>query len=409
MKKKRIIIAVVCLILAVLMVCSLFVAAGIAFSRMEDFQFGGLVGELLAGKDEILSDDATADTETNSPEELATDESYTEDFTYEDVTDIMDPPIPGGTPTLRFFLGGCESWIDRISSRKVQEFFEPGNALKWDHRAVIDDYNVNYVNVWGWAALFEEVPLQLGYKIDNGPSIYDDSAEFYDAHESSVTAALGIGAVSAIGMRVNIPVEHLSGTHTVEIVVRRLGGNEGTICQFEIQKAEPPYVFMADAAYLADMLEQERSAGIESYQYVEGQHPEKGYVRVSPIADTPFPYVSVCPYNGEVYSTGARYLVIKCRKYGPDNAYVNVSSGLPALEDSLSFTYTGLGWQLIIIDLAQASSVAVNSSYDITTLDFVIFRTPAESGDDCEIAWIATFKSIEDAQRYDADHPYAQG
>ncbi|MBO5756623.1 MAG: hypothetical protein J6S28_02895, partial [Clostridia bacterium] len=184
---------------------------------------------------------------------------------------------------------------------------------------------------------------------------------------------------------------------------------EGTICQFEIQKAEPPYVFMADAAYLADMLEQERSAGIESYQYVEGRHPEKGYVRVSPIADIPFPYVSVCPYNGEVYSTGARYLVIKCRKYGPDNAYVTVSSGLPALEDSLSFTYTGLGWQLIIIDLAQASSVAVNSSYDITTLDFVIFRTPAESGDYCEIAWIATFKSIEDAQRYDADHPYAQG
>ncbi|MBO5756085.1 MAG: hypothetical protein J6S28_00155, partial [Clostridia bacterium] len=368
MKKKRIIIAVVCLILAVLMVCSLFVAAGIAFSRIEDFQFGGLVGELLAGKDEILSDDATADTETDSPEELATDESYTEDFTYEDVTDIMDPPIPGGTPTLRFFLGGCESWIDTwISSRKVQEFFEPGNALKWDHRAVIDDYNVNYVNVWGWAAIFEEAPLQLGYKIDNGPSIYDDSAEFYDAHESSVTAALGIGAVSAIGMRVNIPVEHLSGTHTVEIVVRRLGGNEGTICQFEIQKAEPPYVFMADAAYLADMLEQERSAGIESYRYVEGRHPEKGYVRVSPIADTHFPYVSVCPYNGEVYSTGARYLVIKCRNFGPDNAYVNVSSDEPELEDSLSFTYTGLGWQLIIIDLAQASSVAVNSSYDITT------------------------------------------
>ncbi|MBO5757963.1 MAG: hypothetical protein J6S28_09705, partial [Clostridia bacterium] len=84
MKKKRIIIATICIFLTVLMIGSLFVAAGVAFSRMEDFQFGGLVGELLASKDEISFDDATADTETNSPEELATDESYTEDFTYED-------------------------------------------------------------------------------------------------------------------------------------------------------------------------------------------------------------------------------------------------------------------------------------------------------------------------------------
>ena len=67
MKKKRIVIATICIFLAVLMIGSLFVAAGIAFSRMEDFQFGGLVGELLAGKDEILSDDATADTDANSP------------------------------------------------------------------------------------------------------------------------------------------------------------------------------------------------------------------------------------------------------------------------------------------------------------------------------------------------------
>ena len=410
MKKKRLIIATVCILLAVLMIGSLLVAAGVAFANADGFRFGGLVGELLAGNNEIISGDGTADTERDSLEGFQTQEDTTQKLPYEDTTDAVIPPEPIGLPTLRFFLGGCESWIDSwASGRKVQEFFEPGNSLDWDHRAVIDDYNVNCVKVWGWAALFDEAPLQLGYKIDNGPSIYDDSAEFFEPAQSSTTAALGMGAVSAIGMRVNIPVEYLSGTHTVEIVVRRLGGNEGTICEFEIQKAEPPYVFMADAAYLADVLENGHSKGIESHQYAPGQHPEKGYVRVSPIADTPFPYVSVCPYNGEVYSTGARYLVIKYRNFGPDNAYVNVSSDQPVLEDSLSFTYTGLGWQLIIVDLAQASPIAVNSSYDITTLDFVIFRTPAESGNYCEIAWIATFKSIEDAQRYDADHPYAQG
>lgn len=409
MKKKRLVIAIVCIALAVLTVSSLFVAAGVAFVRADDFEFGGLVGELLASKGEIGSEEISTNTEHESLEGLQTQEDVTQELPYEDTTSPI-PPDPIGLPTLRFFLGGCESWIKTwLSDRKVQAFFETGKALEWNHRAVIDDYNVNYVEVWGWAALYEETPLQLGYKIDDGPSIYDDSAEFFDAHETSVTAALGMGAVSAIGMRISIPVEHLSGTHTVKILVRRPGCNEGTICEFELQKAEPPYVFMADAAYLADVLENGYSKGIESHQYVPGQHPEKGYVRVSPIADTPFPYVSVCPYNGRIYSTGARYLVIKCRNYGPDNAYVNVSSDAPELEDGLSFTYTGLTWQLIIIDLAQASSIAVNSSYDITTLDFVIFRTPAESGNYCEIAWIATFKSIEDAQRYDTDHPYAQG
>ncbi len=412
MKKKRYLIAALCITLSLLLLLGSFSAAWYVVKNADSIKFGGLVGELLAGKDKIGSDGTDADPERESAEELVTNEISTQEPPSEDSTNTVIPPDPIGLPTLRFFLGGCESWIESwASSRRIQEFFEPGQALEWDHRAVIDDYKVNTVEVWGWAALFEEVPLQCGYKIDGGQSIYDDTAEFYEPAQSSTTAALGMGAVSAIGMRVKVPVEHLVGTHTVEIVVRHLGGNEGTICTFEIDKAEPPYVFMADAAYLADVLENGHSKGIESHQYVPGQHPEKGYVRVSPIADTFFPHVSVCPYNGEVYSTDARYLVIKCRKYGPDNAYVNVSSDQPVLEDNIYFTYAepDIDWQLIILDLAQASPIAVNSSYDITTLDFVLFRTPAESGNYCEIAWIATFRSIEDAQQYDADHPYAKG
>ena len=54
MNKKRILIAIICIALAVLLICSLFVAAGFAFANADDFQFGGLVGELLAGKDQPL-------------------------------------------------------------------------------------------------------------------------------------------------------------------------------------------------------------------------------------------------------------------------------------------------------------------------------------------------------------------
>ncbi|MBQ7379543.1 MAG: hypothetical protein IJW70_07710 [Clostridia bacterium] len=410
MQKKRLVITVVCILLAVLLIGSLFVAAGVALANADNIQFGGLVGELLAGRDEILSGNDSTDSERESLEELETNENSMQEPPYEDTTNTVLPPDPIGLPSLRFFLGGCESWI--ISGyvyRKTQEFFESGNALEWDHRAVIDDYNVNTVDIWGWAALFEEVPLQLGYKIDGGQSVYDDTAEFYEPAQSSTTAALGMGAISAIGMRVKVPVEHLVGTHTIEIVVRRLGGDEGVICTFEIEKAEPPYVFMADAAYLADMLENGHSTGIESYQYSPGLYPEKGYVRMCPIADFPFPTLNVCPYIGEVYSTGARYLVIKCRKYGPKDAYVNVSSSLPQYEDSVRFLCDGWDWQLIIIDLAQASQIAINGSYDISHLDFILFSSPADQEHSCEIAWIATFRTIEDAQQYDADHPYAKG
>ncbi len=410
MKKKRLIIVTVCVLLAVLMIGSLFVAAGIAFANADNLQFGGLVGELLADKNTPTTDEPTSEQDSTAPdwEEVMTNETPTEDSTYEDSTNPPEPPpTPDDTPALRFFLGSGAVWI---GNNKIANFIEPGKASEWNHHAVIEDYKAEYILITGWAAIFTETPMQLGYQIDDGQPVYGHYSGFSAADQATTMAALGMGAIRAADVMLDIPVQNLSGTHTVNILVRnqdRTG--EGVISTFTIEKAEPPYVFMADAKYLADMLENERSAGIESYQYLPGIYPEKGYVFMQPIADFPFPAIHVCPYNGEVYSTGARYLVIKCRNYGPSNAYVNVGSGLPALEDSLSFTYTGLDWQLIIIDLSQASPIAVNSSYDITTLDFVIFRTPADTGNYCEIAWIATFKTIEDAQRYDADHPYAKG
>ena len=258
MKKKRIVIAIVCIALSALLICGLF-AAGFAYVNANGFQFGGLVGELMAGKDKNALDTDATDTKQHP----TTQEQISHETSYEDATEPV-PPDPGGSPTLRFFLGGCESWIQY---NKVQDFFEAGKALEWDFRAVIDDYKVEYVRIWGWAALFRDVPLQLGYRIDGGESVYDGTAEFYEPAQSSTTAALGMGAVSAIGMRINVPVEHLSGTHTVEIVIRQSGADEGVICTFEIEKAEPPYVFIADAAYLANMLESGQSKGIESFKY----------------------------------------------------------------------------------------------------------------------------------------------
>ncbi len=238
MKKKRLVIAIVCILLTVLMLGGLFSAACWVLVNADDFQFGGLVGELMAEKDAASSDEETTDsaaqgTERESLEELVTDNTHTEV-----ITNVIKPPMPGGTPALRFFLGGCDAWIE---DSQMQEFFRPGYASEWDHRAVIDDYNVEYVRLWGWAAIFAETPMQLGYQIDDGQPVYGENAEFYEADQAATTAALGMGAIRAAGVLLEIPVQNLSGTHTVKILVRNHGGlDEGVISTFTIEKAEPP-------------------------------------------------------------------------------------------------------------------------------------------------------------------------
>ena len=406
MKKNRIVIATICIFLAVLMIGSLFVAAGIAFSRMEDFQFGGLVGELLAGKDEILSDDATTDTETDSPEELATDESYTEDFTYEDVTDIMDPPIPGGTPTLRFFLSGCEAWGINSS----QKFFETGKASEWDHHAIIEDCNAKYVRVWGWAAIFKETPLQLGYRIDDESPVYGENAGFYEADTATTTAAHGMGAVSALSIKIEIPVEKLSGTHTVQILVRNQGGSgEGVICTFEIEKPINPNapVFLADATYLLQALRTQRSVGVTSYSYTPppSLYLEEGdFVSLTTTAD--HGYLTILPEDDLVESTGARYLAIKYRRWFLDSIALYLSSTEPYGEP-YKLPCTKNDWQFVIIDLEEQDYI--NNAYDLACLRFDFFAPNDNREYSFEIAYVATFDSIEAAQAYDAEHPYAKG
>ncbi len=409
MKSKRIIIAVVCLILAVLMIGSLFVAAGVAFSRMEDFQFGGLVGELLAGKDEISSDDATADTETNSPEELATDESYTEDFTHEDVTNIIDPPVPGGTPTLRFFLSECYAYR---KSMIAQKFFESGKASEWDHHAMIDSSD-DTIQVLGWAAIFKETPLQLGYRIDDESPVYGENAGFYEADPATVTAALGMGAVSAVSITIEIPVEKLSGTHTVQILVRNQGGyDEGVICTFEIEKVDDLYtrpVFEADAAYLNLMLQTQHFANVSSYSYT-APNPlwgEGGYVKVSTTRD--HGYFTILPADDLIESTGARYLAIKYRDFSLDSITLYLGSGDGPGERGgvYQLPCTDVDWQFVIIDLEELESV--NNAYDLSYIRFDFFAPNNGKEYSFEIAYVATFDSIEAAQAYNAEHPYAKG
>lgn len=400
MKKNRIIIAAICIFLAVLMIGSLFVAAGVAFSRMEDFQFGGLVGELLAGKDEISSDDATADTETDSPEELATDESYTEDFTYEDVTDIMDPPIPGGTPALRFFLSGCEAWGINSS----QKFFETGKASEWDHHAIIEDYNAKYVRVWGWAAIFKETPLQLGYRIDDESPVYGENAGFYEADQATVTAALGMGAVSALSIKIEIPVEQLSGTHTIHILVRNQGGSgEGVISTFTIEKAEPP----SPPVFLFDPYALDQSKLWETFNTVSYISEDGSFITIASLDGMNYSWFDLWKPKFEAY-TNVRYIVLAYRTDYTNSAgrlLVGSSSVGYSSENQVQIDYVGDGaWHTYVLDLSGVKSV--NKEFDLGHLRYNIFKNPEKAGQSIDIAYIAGFESMEDVMAFRAQNDF---
>ena len=164
MKKERAIVTF-SVLLAVLTVGMLFAAAAIAFANADDFQFGGLIGELLEGKNGISSDAIGNETEPDSLEGLVTDGNHTQEFPYEDTTDADTVSDPIGLPTLRFFLGGCDAWTDNV---KTQEFIEPGKASEWDHKAMIEGYNAEYVEIWGWLLFLKKHPCSWAIRLMTG-------------------------------------------------------------------------------------------------------------------------------------------------------------------------------------------------------------------------------------------------
>lgn len=106
MKKKQGVIAAICIVLSSLLLLGLLFAVWWAAKHADNLPLGGLVGELLERQSDALLIPETSDLAVSEPfEELPTiDEQTSQELS-------TTPPEPEGSPTLRFFLGGCESWI----------------------------------------------------------------------------------------------------------------------------------------------------------------------------------------------------------------------------------------------------------------------------------------------------------
>ena len=232
---------------------------------LSNMQFGGLVGELMAGNniegeetlgqiyDDVIIEDILPDIEietaigTNWAEDFTGDiytEMPTEDVTYDDVIGFpteeiqtTEPPIVDAIPdpVLFFSFDECDAWI---GDTRVQQFFTPGQSASWDCRAVIEDYYTEYVRIWGWVAFVSE-QIEIGYQIDYTEPVFDD-AFMIEADQPIIDTALSIGAHSASRIGVMIPVDALPGAHKIQLFARDEFGNQQVLLSFELEKPAYP-------------------------------------------------------------------------------------------------------------------------------------------------------------------------
>lgn len=109
--------------------------------------------------------------------------------------------------------------------------FTAGFAAEWDRTAVLDS-DVEALKYIGWIAIMGEIG-QFGYRIDDDRSVYDD--EFTQATGDDILiAAMSTGADTGSRYNIAIPMEGLSGEHTIRTYYKNPAGLEVLLNEFTV-------------------------------------------------------------------------------------------------------------------------------------------------------------------------------
>ena len=405
MNKKRILIAIICIALAVLLICSLFVAAGFAFANADDSQFGGLVGELLAGKENqpSLFPDQTQD-ETIT-QELATEEQvklpYAPIFYY-DAADIQDALMMGELQEDGAYLSLTvdNTWKD------YQASLIPMDSSYAGVTCIVIVHRTNHVKTqgsFGIAARAESNDVR--HVIFTYFTREDYSRAVWRSSLVEIGGLFQDNPHNYISYLSYEPFVNEQNGQTVDVAfIAGFASREDA--EMYLQQTESPAA-LADASHLQHMLENQPSKGIKKFRYYPASDLNGDYVQITCENDAMSTGFTVIPYTSEVFSTGARYLVIKLN-YDTAGGYVIASSSTPENGTTYSFHFQQDGWwNLLVIDLARIEGI--NESYDLSYLYLCFYDNTSKSYPPITIPWIGTFQSIYAAQKYDEQHPYSKG
>ena len=177
-------------------------------------------------------------TEEPTTEEPTTDAPTTQEPTTEPptteppTTGTTEPPAPPADPVkVGQSFDECDPWI---GDAQQTAFFTPGQSASWDGVAIVEDYNVTAIRVWGWVAFYAETPGTFGYQIGDADPVFDASFSV-EAEGPVVDAAVAQGGKSAARMKIMIPVEYVSGEEiVVKALVKDAVGTVETITEFKL-------------------------------------------------------------------------------------------------------------------------------------------------------------------------------
>lgn len=398
-----------------------------------DMELGGLVGELLANKEpegvappeewasDAVIEDILPDIETaistgwdeDFSGDIAATEPPFEDTTYEydydtesPTTEIYttEPPVevtPIPDPVIYYSPDEYDTWI---GEQLMQQFVFSGGHASWDGHAMIEDYHVEYLRIFGWVAFDTEQIGKVGYRFDNDEYIFDN-AFLVEAEQPVIDAALYMGALSVSRIEIYIPVKDLSGQHVIEIVGCNAYGDMEILDTFTVEKTADPGApfFFADAYDMASCVEPDAYLSMD---VLSAKVSEDGsYVTlVSGVQYGGDPWIFLG--QGKLLSTGARYLVVKYRtsaENAPQGEFFVGSSFITGGVDQARFEYINDGnWHLQIIDLTTVQ--AVNDYLDIKYLRYD-FYVEGVHEQPIDVAYVAIFTSEEAAIQYDSEHP----
>lgn len=410
-----------------------------------DMKMGGLLGKLLEILPEISGDQmgqiedvlteedvlhgvpvpdyTTPDYSYHYPETNVPDYTYdypettNPDYTYPDQTEEWvtetQPPYETEEPTIDdippmpdpvLMFSSIDEGYTMIGQSRNDQFFVPGQFMQWDKVAKIDDYTVESIGFFGWAAFTAEAIGVFGYQIDEQEPVFD-TAFWFETEEPVWDAALSMGAKSASRMNFVIPVRDLSGEHTIRLLAQDQVGTIDIMGEFTIIKAEDPNapVLMLDVYDIQESVikhsSQVESASVsDDGSYVTLHLDIQGHS----FAD---PFIYILPHTAVPYATGGRYLVMKYRTTEPDTGgefFVGSDNGPHGGTDEARFDYQADGkWHTLILDLNLVE--AVNDTYDINFLRYDIYNNSLASID---IGYIALFRSEEAALAYDQQLGY---
>ena len=381
---------------------------------LSNMQFGGLVGELMADN---AKDDTPGELENDLviedvfPDIQTAVDSYIEDYTYP-VTEepYVEPPMPDTTeapsvdgtteppttveplPDPVAVYGSFDDLYISVNGQR-EDIFTPGMHASWDAIAEVNDYRVESITAFGWAAFYAPEAGSFGYQIDDQEPVFDDTFAI-DTEQAVIDSATGIGGKSASRFRIIMPIRDLSGNHTVKLLVKDIFGTVELFTEFKLTKAVDPNAPVF-SFFPADMI----SSMPGSPDIADVQLGGTGeYISIT-TGDFGDPYYQLPMINGKGYV--ANYVTIKYRttsEVTQGNLFIGSGSGPTGAGDMIVYNMINDGkWHVVLIDLSKVEAVVDGV---INYLRWDMFREGRTN--QIDLAYIAAFGSEQAALDYDA-------